>query len=97
MHASNLGYQKWVIAIYLINTSLKGVSSLKLHRDLGITQKSAWHMLHRIRQAYDSTNDVFAREVEVDETLIGGREGNKSSDGTSRGQSRPSIASEFCA
>lgn len=79
MHASNLGYQKWVIAIYLINTSLKGVSSMKLHRDLGITQKSAWHMLHRIRQAYDSTNDVFAREVEIDETFIGGREGNKHS------------------
>ena len=79
MHASNLGYQKWVIAIYLIITNLKGVSSMKLHRDLGVTQRTAWHLLHRIRKAYDSTNDVFAGEVEVDEMFVGGREGNKHS------------------
>ena len=77
MHASNLGYQKWAIAIYLITTSLKGVSSMKLHRDLGITQKAAWHMLHRIREAWTSTNNIFDGEVEADETYIGGKEGNK--------------------
>lgn len=49
MHASNISYQKWVIAVYLVTTSLKGVSSMKLHRDLGITQKTAWYMLQRIR------------------------------------------------
>ena len=77
MHASNIGYQKWAIAIYLVTTSLKGVSSMKLHRDLGITQKAAWHMLHRISKAYMETNEPFDGEVEVDETYIGGKEGNK--------------------
>lgn len=43
MHNSPLGCPVWIIAIYLLTTGLKGVSSMKLHRDLGITQKSAWH------------------------------------------------------
>ena len=77
IHASNIGYQKWAIAIYLMTTGLKGVSSMKLHRDLGITQKSAWHMLHRLRGAWATLNDVFASEVEADETYIGGKEDNK--------------------
>ena len=50
---------------------------MKLHRDLGITQKSAWHMLHRLRGAWATLNDVFASEVEADETYIGGKEDNK--------------------
>ena len=50
MHDSKLPLSKWAIAFYLFNTSLKGVSSMKLHRDLGITQKNAWHMAHRIRE-----------------------------------------------
>ena len=53
MEGSNINYQKWAIAIYLIVTFLKGVSSMKLHRDLRITQKSAWHMAHRIRAAWN--------------------------------------------
>jgi hypothetical protein len=77
IHASNIGYQKWAIAIYLMTTGLKGISSMKLHQDLGITQKSAWHMLHRLRGAWATLNDVFASEVEADETYIGGKEGNK--------------------
>ena len=59
MHGSNIGYQKWAIAVYLLTTDIKGVSSLKLHRDLGITQKTAWHMAHRIREAWDKTTDSF--------------------------------------
>ena len=73
MQASNLGYQTWAIAIYLLTTSLKSVSSLKLHRDLDITQKSAWHLAHRIRTTFISKRRlVMAGPVEVDETYIGG-------------------------
>ena len=77
MQSSNLGCQKWAIAIYLLTSSLKGVSSMKLHRDLGITQKSAWHLAHRIRSAWAEDKDRFAGPVEADETYIGGIEANK--------------------
>ena len=78
MQSSKLGYQVWAIAIYLMSTSLKGVSSMKLHRDLDIAQKNAWHLAHRIRKAYGSDGgEFFTGPVEVDETYIGGKEGNK--------------------
>ncbi len=77
MESSKLGYQTWAIAIYLFSTNLKGVSSMKLHRDLEIAQKNAWFLAHRIRKAYETRGDFFAGPVEVDETYIGGKEGNK--------------------
>lgn len=78
MHASKLGCRIWALAIYLMSTNLKGVSSMKLHRDLGVTQKTAWHLAHRIRESWaDRQPDPFSGPVEVDETFIGGREGNK--------------------
>ncbi len=77
MEGSNLGYQTWAIAIYLLTTSLKGVSSMKLHRDLGITQKSAWHLAHRIRRAWETEGGRFVGPIEADETFIGGFEKNK--------------------
>ena len=77
MEGSNLGYQTWAIASYLLTTNLKGVSSMKLHRDLGITQKSAWHLAHRLREAWDDEGEEFTGPVEVDETFVGGKEGNK--------------------
>ena len=66
--------------MYLMSTNLKGVSSMKLHRDLGITQKSAWYMAHRIRETWREDRDQFAGPVEVDETYIGGKEKNKHAD-----------------
>ncbi len=77
MEGSNLGFQTWALAIYLLTTSLKGVSSMKLHRDLGITQKSAWHLAHRLRKAYEEDRDPMDGPVEVDETYIGGKNANK--------------------
>jgi len=77
MQSSKLGYQTWAIAAYLVTTGLKGVSSMKLHRDLEITQKSAWHLAHRLRRAYEAGNPIFLGPVEADETYVGGKEGNK--------------------
>ena len=78
MEGSNLGYQTWALAAYLLTTSLKGVSSMKLHRDLGITQKTAWHLAHRIRRAWEADQAAdFTGPVEVDETYVGGLAKNK--------------------
>ena len=78
LEGSRLPFRKWVFAIYLETTSLKGVSSMKLHRDLKVTQKTAWFMLHRLREAWAFEGDKpFSGPVEVDETYFGGREGNK--------------------
>lgn len=65
--------QKWFIAIYLVTSHKKGISSLQLSRDLDITQKTAWFMLHRIRACFGiDSNEELNGEVEVDETYIGG-------------------------
>ena len=77
MEDSKLPLRLWAWAIYLEMTSLKGVSSMKLHRDLGVRQATAWFMLHRIREAFADVAVVFDGPVEVDETYIGGLEKNK--------------------
>ena len=78
MEGSKISLQKWALAIYLETSSLKGVSSMKLHRDIKVTQKTAWFMLHRIREAYHKkSHGNMSGPVEVDETYFGGREGNK--------------------
>ena len=78
MAKSKIPLRKWAFAIYLCATGLKGVSSMKLHRDLDITQKSAWFMAHRIREALDAEGALFSGPVEVDETYIGGKRKNMS-------------------
>ena len=76
MQSSKIGYQKWAIAIYMLSTGLKGVSSMKLYRELGITQKTAWYLMQRIREGFidDSTN--MTGPVEVDEVYVGGKRKN---------------------
>ena len=77
MQSSNLSMRIWAIAMYQVTTSLKGVSSMKLHRDLKIRQGTAWHLLHRIREAMDGGDPLFSGPVEADETYVGGLEKNK--------------------
>ena len=80
LERSKVPLRKWVFAIYLEMTSLKGVSSMKLHRDIKVTQKTAWFMLHRIREAWsgECADVPFAGPVEVDETHMGGKRKNMS-------------------
>ena len=77
---TQLPLRKWVYAIYLHLTSLKGISSMKLHREIGVSQKTAWHMLQRIRKAFDDSDDdgPFDGPVEVDVTYMGGKRANMS-------------------
>ena len=79
MEGSNLKYRVWAVGIYLFATNIKGISSMKLHRELGIGQKSAWFMLSRLRKAYEQDIGAFAGPVEVDELYMGGKEKNKHS------------------
>ncbi len=80
LQESKLGYRTWAMAIYLMAAGVKGTSSMRLHRDLGITQKTAWFLGHRIREAFrEQGTDQFdgSGPVEIDEAYVGGKERNK--------------------
>ena len=80
LERSKVPLRKWGIAIYLEITSLKSISSMKLHRDIGVNQRTAWFMLHRIREAWAAKpgGPKFSGPVEVDETYMGGKRKNMS-------------------
>ena len=76
---SKVPLRKWLAAIWLLTSHKKGVASTTLARDIGVTQKTAWFMLHRLREAATtkSFNGPLSGTVEADETFVGGKERNK--------------------
>ncbi|HVU47229.1 MAG TPA: IS1595 family transposase [Terracidiphilus sp.] len=75
---SPIGLDKWMTAVWMICSYKNGISSYELHRTIGVTQKSAWFMLHRIREAMKSSaiekmGGSDSGTVEVDETFVGGK------------------------
>jgi transposase-like protein len=74
---SHVPLHKWIYAMYLLVTARKGISSMQLAKEIGITQKSAWFVLHRLREACGSKLEKLKGIVEIDETFVGGKETNK--------------------
>ncbi|MCY4093181.1 MAG: IS1595 family transposase [Caldilineaceae bacterium] len=77
MQGSKVPLRKWVIAIYLLTSTSKGMSSIALHKALGVTQKTAWYMNQRIREGWNLGAEPMTGPAEVDEVYIGGKEKNK--------------------
>lgn len=77
LHSTKKPLQDWLYAIYSVLTARKGASAMQLSKELGCQYRTAWHMLHRIREACGKGELTVGGVVEADETYIGGREGNK--------------------
>ncbi len=75
---TKVSLRKWFFAIYMITSNKKGVSSCQLSRDIKVSQKTAWYMLHNIRKTFfQSSEDTLTGTVECDEMYLGGAEKNK--------------------
>ena len=77
MEGTKMPYRVWAIGIYLFMTNIKGISSMRLHRELGIGQKAAWFMFQQLRKATETETGLFSGPVEVDEVYFGCKEKNK--------------------
>lgn len=78
---TKLSLRTWVFAIFIFMSHKRGISSCQLARDLGVTQKTAWYMLHKIRAFMKSQNNQqVSGDVEIDETFVGGKNKNRHKD-----------------
>ena len=77
--SSRIPLHKWLFAMFLLQTARKGISSIQLSKEVGISQPSAWFMLHRLREAMDPGFEQLKGEIEIDEAWVGGLEKNKHS------------------
>lgn len=91
MESTRMSYRTWAIGLYLRTTNIKGISSMRLHRELGITQKPAWFMLHRLRETASPASPCFPVLWKSMRLTVGGKRKNMSNSkrkelaGTDRG------------
>jgi transposase-like protein len=88
---SKLPLKKWFLAIYLLSTTSKGMSSVQLAKHVGVTQKTAWFMDHRIRETMTQGKGQLFGTIEMDETYIGGQEKNKHASRRTKGTQGRSV------
>lgn len=93
LEESRLPLRKWLMAIHLMTSSKKGISSHQIARELGITQKSAWFLCHRIREAMrqESMASLLQSEVEIDEAYVGGKPRKKGVSKRGRGTAKKAV------
>ena len=77
LQSSKVGYRVWIFALYMMCTGIKGTASMEVYRSLGVSQRTAWFLMHRVREGFDlGANLPFPGPVEVDEAFFGGRRRN---------------------